>query len=1385
MTATIGGISVFVEDDSARFQQSMAKNAALVEQQTARMSRSLGGTAKSVDDLNRKATSFSPDPFRSMALSALRAQNSVERLQRTILALAAAGGGGFAGTFALKAVTDMADRYTTIQNKIAAVVSDSRERASVEQQIFDISQRTRLGYETTASLYQRLVLSAQNLNASQTQILQVVETTQKALLVGGATQSEAASVATQLSQALGSGRLQGDELRSILENSTVLAQSLAKEFGVSVGELKQMGSEGNLVASRVFKAILNAGRDIDEAFGQMAPTVAQSLQVLDNAFTRYIGQVDKSLGASSAMANGIIALSNNLESLGRAALYAAPLLGAIFAQRTGARLGGAIAAPFREASAAAGLRKEAAEAAAKEAQRIQAEAAINKKNADYFAREFANQPVFKQAAPATQTAFSRATAGLDKAQEAAAAATQKHVDLIQKRVDLEGQVGQVAGAADKAVERSRTVLAAREQRLNELIAQRPALEEAAAKAGGEVSRSQQQQFYNALGQEVAAREKLATARRQRLDFRDELRAAQAHAVDVAGTQQEAGALARVAEINQHLTAIEQNRTKALTDLYHADQRQQALNAQLNEAQASDRARAASKLNVLDAQIARGAQSVAEARENEARRTVAALESIQRANEKRAADLARTDTQIIAARQARDRQLGAVVEAQRGVQVATGAVTASAAERGGALAQDRLRASVQEGEAAAATARAQKTLQEAMRSTSNTAIVAAGAMTALRTVGGSLIAFLGGPWGVAFTAATVGLGLFEIAQARANARTAEFNDAAKSAGSAADELAKGYSKMAEAAANASLRIIEKGFPEQLENLRESIKKHVTETQLDPELFLPAAPPEGRVSATFRPLLEKFDEIQKDGNVTKATIDALIAELDRLGAANPDLSVAIQEIRKLADALAEAAGNASKLRLARDLAASQAGDFDTPAEAAERRRRPALTGSELPTEDREATRKIIEEERARRAETTKLSVKRERELLEEELDAAAARSENRADKVQRRFEKLKDQFPDTNQDRLRALAEAQEPLEKKKKQAKSDEQKAEERIADKIARIKEEAAAAFFTEQDRQAIEELTKLKGGAPLAAKAREALAAGTTPPEEFTQLRAALATKAAAKEYQGIVEKYGDIKQITPLVAAEQEKLNILLQMGKIDAVQYGEALADYLGKFQQYKWIDQLADSVKGFGDSIADAFYDGKLNAETFGKAIDDLGKQLFKLALNEAVLTPIRNMLRGGLATAFAPGGGGLGSLFGGGGGAAAVPGLYHAGGMVGFPRETRAVPAGLFLDAPHYAGGLRPGEFAAILHQGESVLTGRQTEGVGAMAGALAGMKGGYNVTINEAPGTQAQVSQGHDGGLHIDIMQLAEAGLADRVGRGQGSLAKAVRANATRGNLRG
>ena len=458
MAAVIGSISVAIEDDSARFTQSMERNAALVESQAKRMERSLGGTAKSVDDLNRKASGFHPDPFRGLAQSALRAQNNVERLQRTLLALTAAGGGGFAGAVALKALTETADRYTNIQNRIAAIVQTGQQRVEVESNLLRIAQETRSSYESTAQLFQRISMGANMLGASQKQVLQVVETVQKALQAGGASTMEAASAAVQFSQALGSGRLAGDELRSILENSQVLASAIAKEFGVSVAALHDMGAAGELTSDRVFKAILNAGVDIDKQFKQLRPTIAQSMQVLDNAFTAYIGQVDKSLGVSNAMAQGIIGLANNLQSLGNVAMAVAPLLGAVFANRVVGRIGRGIGSPFAAAQEGAEKRLTESQNAAAEAQRIREEAEINRKNADFAAREFAQQPAFRQAAPEVQQQFSRATATLDKAQVAAEAATARHVELLEKRIDLEGRVAEASKAASTSVDRSRAIV---------------------------------------------------------------------------------------------------------------------------------------------------------------------------------------------------------------------------------------------------------------------------------------------------------------------------------------------------------------------------------------------------------------------------------------------------------------------------------------------------------------------------------------------------------------------------------------------------------------------------------------------------------------------------------------------------------------------------------------------------------------------------------------------------------------------------------------------------------------------------------------------------------------------------------------------------------------
>src|SRR5690606_168511 len=103
---------------------------------------------------------------------------------------------------------------------------------------------------------------------------------------------EQAAGILQLGQALGSGFLQGDELRSIRENAPLLAQAIANEFGVTIAKLKDLGAEGELTTDRVFKAILNAQKEIDAIFGTTSSTIAEGFTRVQNALTEYIGQAD-------------------------------------------------------------------------------------------------------------------------------------------------------------------------------------------------------------------------------------------------------------------------------------------------------------------------------------------------------------------------------------------------------------------------------------------------------------------------------------------------------------------------------------------------------------------------------------------------------------------------------------------------------------------------------------------------------------------------------------------------------------------------------------------------------------------------------------------------------------------------------------------------------------------------------------------------------------------------------------------------------------------------------------------------------------------------------------------------------------------------------------
>lgn len=217
------------------------------------------------------------------------------------------------GALSTREVQRYADAWTVAGNKIASAgVIAGRSGRSLSG-INDIATKTRSGLVETADLYAKLLRATKDVAKGEEEVALATELTNKAFKAGGAAASEQAAGILQLAQGLSSGILQGDELRSIRENAPVIAQAIADEFGVTIGKLKELGSQGQLTSDKVFRAIINAQPKIEAAFAATNSTIGEGFTLLRNSLTEYIGVADDSIGATEKIGVALKALSENLD----------------------------------------------------------------------------------------------------------------------------------------------------------------------------------------------------------------------------------------------------------------------------------------------------------------------------------------------------------------------------------------------------------------------------------------------------------------------------------------------------------------------------------------------------------------------------------------------------------------------------------------------------------------------------------------------------------------------------------------------------------------------------------------------------------------------------------------------------------------------------------------------------------------------------------------------------------------------------------------------------------------------------------------------------------------------------------------------------------------
>ena len=279
MAGSLGHLNIQLELDQVKFQSGINNAQGRVKRFTDTTTKQLNNIERSMNSLNRVSANL----FKA----------------------------GIAG-FGVSQLKGFADGYTEIQNKLRLVESASISSAKGLNNVFDIALKTNQSINATSGVYQRFAQNAETLKISQAQIASLTETVSKAVAVSGASAGAADAALTQFGQALGSGILRGDEFNSVMEQTPALAKAIATGLGVTTGELRNMAKEGKLTMDVLVPALERAKESVDDQFNTRILTISAAFENLNTSIIKWIGELDKSTGASEAFAKAINEIAKHL-----------------------------------------------------------------------------------------------------------------------------------------------------------------------------------------------------------------------------------------------------------------------------------------------------------------------------------------------------------------------------------------------------------------------------------------------------------------------------------------------------------------------------------------------------------------------------------------------------------------------------------------------------------------------------------------------------------------------------------------------------------------------------------------------------------------------------------------------------------------------------------------------------------------------------------------------------------------------------------------------------------------------------------------------------------------------------------------------------------------
>jgi len=231
-------------------------------------------------------------------------QNSIRNLRNQLVA-----------AFGVRELVRAGDTFVNLQNRMGALTGSAEGTANAMAHMKRIANESRSDFDSVGDLFAKITFATKAMGLSQQEVADATQTVANTFIISGASAVEASNASRQLAQGLASGTLRGDELNSVMEQNSALAELLAQGLGVSTDKLREMGAAGKITAENILPTLIGATADTSKTVADMNMTIGQAINVLKTQFTTLVGDFNNSTNAFGNVANAINFLAQNMELL--------------------------------------------------------------------------------------------------------------------------------------------------------------------------------------------------------------------------------------------------------------------------------------------------------------------------------------------------------------------------------------------------------------------------------------------------------------------------------------------------------------------------------------------------------------------------------------------------------------------------------------------------------------------------------------------------------------------------------------------------------------------------------------------------------------------------------------------------------------------------------------------------------------------------------------------------------------------------------------------------------------------------------------------------------------------------------------------------------------